>query len=55
VATGAFNYALEDAGLFIIYSIANARIQPQVLEKNMDSVVNALETGLVSEHEIQKV
>ncbi|MBY0347884.1 MAG: insulinase family protein [Hydrotalea flava] len=55
VATGAFNYALEDASLFIIYSIANSGVQPQVLEKNMDSVVNTLKNGLVSEHEFQKV
>ncbi len=55
VASGAFNYALEDAGLFIIYGIANAGVKPEVLEQNIDSIVNALKTNLVGEREFQKV
>ena len=55
VASGAFNYALEDAGLFIIYGIANAGVKPEVLEKNIDSIVEAVKTNLVGEREFQKV
>lgn len=55
VQSGAFNYALEDAGLFITYGIANAGVQPNVLELNIDSVVNDIKTNLVSEKEFQKV
>ncbi|MDE3236566.1 MAG: insulinase family protein [Bacteroidota bacterium] len=55
VATGAFNYALEDAGLFITYGIANAGIKPEELEKNIDSVVSEMKEQQVSEHEFQKV
>jgi predicted Zn-dependent peptidase len=55
VASGALNYALEDAGLFIIYGIANAGVQPENLEKNIDSVVNDVKIKLVEEREFQKV
>lgn len=55
VQSGAFNYALEDAGLFVTYGIANAGVQPNVLELNIDSVVNDIKTNLVSEKEFQKV
>lgn len=48
-------YFNEDAGLFINYAIANMGVQPQVLEKVMDSVVNNLKTGLISEKEYEKV
>lgn len=55
VASGAFNYALEDAGLFITYGIANAGVDPEVLEKNIDSLVAEVKQKLVSEKEFQKV
>lgn len=55
VASGAFNYALEDAGLFITYGIANAGVKPEVLEQNIDSVIDAVKTNLVGEREFQKV
>ncbi len=55
VASGAFNYALEDAGLFIVYGIANAGVQPNELEKNIDSLIVDVRTKLVSEKELQKV
>jgi predicted Zn-dependent peptidase len=55
VGAGAFNYALEDAGLFIIYGIANAGVKPDVLETNLDSIISAVKTTLVGEREFQKV
>ena len=33
VQAGAFNYALEDAGLFITFGIANMNVKPDDLEK----------------------
>ncbi|MFX8696362.1 insulinase family protein, partial [Acinetobacter baumannii] len=51
VASGAFNYALEDAGLFITYGIANAGVKPEELEKNIDSVVNGVKEKMVEEKE----
>jgi predicted Zn-dependent peptidase len=45
----------EDEGLLITLAIANMGVKAAVLEKNMDSVVNELKTGLVSEREFQKV
>jgi predicted Zn-dependent peptidase len=55
VASGAINYALEDAGLFITYGIANVGVLPENLETNIDSVVNTIKTTLVDEKEFQKV
>lgn len=45
----------EDAGLFINYSIANMGVTPQAVEKVMDSIINNLKTGLISEKEFEKV
>jgi zinc protease len=45
----------EDAGVFITLAIANMGVKADVLEKSMDSVVNDLKSGLVSEREFQKV
>jgi zinc protease len=45
----------EDAGLFINYSITNMGVQPQAVEKVMDSIINNLKTGLISEKEFEKV
>ncbi len=45
----------EDEGLLITLAIANMGVKADVLETNMDSVVNELKTGLVSEREFQKV
>jgi zinc protease len=33
VQVGAFNYALEDAGLFITFGIANMNVKPDALKK----------------------
>jgi predicted Zn-dependent peptidase len=45
----------EDAGVLITLAIANMGVKADVLEKNMDSVVNDLKSGLVSDREFQKV
>ena len=55
VAAGAFNYALEDAGLFIIYGIANMNIQPADLEKEIQVVIDGVKNKMVDEHEFTKV
>jgi len=45
----------EDEGVLITLAIANMGVNADVLEKSMDSVVNDLKSGLVSEKEFQKV
>ncbi len=55
VEAQSFPYFLEDAGLFINLALANMGIKPAMLESNIDSIVNNLQTTLVSEREFQKV
>lgn len=55
VQAGAFNYALEDAGLFITFGIANMNVKPEDLEKEIDAVVNGVKEKLVEEREFVKV
>lgn len=55
VQAGAFNYALEDAGLFITFGIANMNVKPEDLEKAIDSVVSGVKEKLVGEREFVKV
>jgi predicted Zn-dependent peptidase len=55
VQSGAFNYALEDAGLFITYGIANMNVKPEDLEKAIDAVVDGVKNQLVGEREFVKV
>lgn len=55
VAALALPFFNEDAGLFINYAIANMGVQPEALEKLVDSVVNSLKAGTVPENEFQKV
>ncbi len=55
VAAGAFNYALEDAGLFITYGIANMNIKPEDLEKEIQVVIDGVKNKLVDEREFVKV
>ncbi len=45
----------EDAGLFINYAIAGAGVKPEVLENAVDSVINAVKTGGITEKEYQKI
>lgn len=54
VASGAFNYALADAGLFITYGIANMGIKPEDLEKEIDAIINDTKSKLISEKDYLK-
>lgn len=55
VQVGAFNFALEDAGLFITYGIANMNVKPDDLEKEIQVVVDGVKNQLVEEREFVKV
>ena len=55
LAAAAFPFALEDAGMFIVYSLPNMGNSVDQLEKSMDSIITDLKTNLVSEKEYQKV
>jgi zinc protease len=55
VQAGAFNYALEDAGLFITFGIANMNVKPEDLEKEIQVVVDGVKGKLVDEREFVKV
>ena len=55
VQAGAFNYALEDAGLFITFGIANMNVKPEDLEKEIQVVVDAVKNKLVEDREFIKV
>ena len=55
LAAAAFPFALEDAGMFIVYSLPNMGNSVIDLESSMDSVINDLKENLVSEKEFQKV
>jgi len=55
VQAGAFNYALEDAGLFITFGIANMNVKPEDLEKEIQVVVDGVKDKLVDEREFVKV
>ena len=45
----------EDAGLFINYAIGSMGVKPENLELAVDSVINGLKEGNISEKEFQKV
>lgn len=55
VQAGAFNYALEDAGLFITFGIANMNVKPDELEKEIQVVIDGVKNKLVEEREFVKV
>ena len=55
VQAGAFNYALEDAGLFITFGIANMNIKPEALEKEIQVVIDGVKNKMVDEREFVKV
>lgn len=55
VQAGAFNYALEDAGLFITFGIANMNVKPEDLEKEIQVVIDGVKEKLVGEREFVKV
>lgn len=55
VQAGAFNYALEDAGLFITFGIANMNVKPEDLEKEIQVVVDGVKEKPVDAREFEKV
>ena len=55
VAAQSVPFFNEDEGLFIALTIANMGVKVETLEESMDSVVNELKLGLVTEREFQKV
>ncbi|RYY97312.1 MAG: insulinase family protein [Chitinophagaceae bacterium] len=55
VASGSLPFFNEDAGLLITFSINNMGVNPQQVEKVMDSIVFGTKAQLVSEKEFQKV
>ena len=55
VQAGAFNYALEDAGLFITFGIANMNIKPEDLEKEIQVVIDGVKNKMVDDREFVKV
>ncbi|MCW3087835.1 MAG: processing peptidase [Sediminibacterium sp.] len=55
VQAGAFNYALEDAGLFITYGIANMNVKPEDLESEIQVVIDGVKSKLVDDREFVKV
>ncbi len=55
LAAAAFPFALEDAGMFIVYSLPNMGNSVEKLESSMDSIITDLKNNLVGEKEFQKV
>lgn len=55
VQTGAFAYALEDAGLYVLYGISNYGIDAQTLEMSINEEIKKIKTDGISEREFQKV
>jgi zinc protease len=55
LAAAAFPFALEDAGMFIVYSLPNMGNSVEKLENTMDSIITDLKENLVGEKEFQKV
>ena len=55
LAAAAFPFALEDAGMFIVYSLPNMGNSVEKLESSMDSIITDIKENLVSEKEYQKV
>ncbi len=55
LAAAAFPFALEDAGMFIVYSLPNMGNSVEKLESSMDSIITDIKENLVGEKEFQKV
>jgi predicted Zn-dependent peptidase len=52
---GSFPFALEDAGLFIIFGISNMGVPADELEKSIDTEIETVKTELISAHDLQKL
>ena len=50
-----FNYALEDAGLFITYGIANMNVKSEDLEKEIQAVIDGVKNKPVADREFVKI
>jgi zinc protease len=55
VEVGAIPLSLEDAGLFITYSIANLGKTEQVLDKALNTELEKALAGEISDHDFQKI
>ncbi|NOX17549.1 MAG: insulinase family protein [Chlorobi bacterium] len=53
--SGSFNFSLEDPGLFVMYSIANAGVSADSLQGAMDEEVGKVKNEEISEHEFEKL
>jgi predicted Zn-dependent peptidase len=51
----AFNYALEDYGMYIVGALPNGGADPASLLPDMDEEIKKLQTGLISPEEYQKL
>ncbi len=52
---GSFPFALEDAGLFIVFGIANMGVTAEDLDKAIDTEIEKVKNELVSDHDLQKL
>ncbi len=55
VFAAAIPFSMERTGLLINYAIANMGVEPEKVEKSMDSIVADVRANLVTEKEMQKV
>jgi zinc protease len=53
--TGAFPFALEDPGVFIIFAITNAGVDPKTVEADIDSIITKVRTSEISDKEFEKL
>jgi predicted Zn-dependent peptidase len=53
--TGAFPFALEDPGVFIIFAISNANVEPKTVEADIDSIITKVRTSGISDKEFEKL
>ncbi|MHC1708522.1 MAG: M16 family metallopeptidase [Bacteroidales bacterium] len=52
---GAFPFALEDAGLFLVLGICNMGVSPEDLEKAVDEEVMKVQSGDITDRDLQKI
>jgi zinc protease len=52
---GSFPFALEDAGLFIVFGIANMGVTAEDLEKAIDAEIESVKNDAISDHDLQKL
>ncbi|MGE5682697.1 MAG: M16 family metallopeptidase [Bacillota bacterium] len=52
---GSFPFSLEDPGLFLVYSIANAGIQASQVDSSINAEISKVQNDLISEREFEKL